>query len=105
VAEYAKAPDPARAAHDALRGAPRSAETDDDDDGGAPSRATAPAGAEQVRVPELTGLPMRAALQALLQLGLRPVVDGTGRVERTEPAAGASLGKGSEVTVVFEPPN
>jgi cell division protein FtsI (penicillin-binding protein 3) len=103
VAEYAKGPDPAKAAHEALRGAPRAPEPEDDAD--APSKSAAPPGAEQVRVPDLTGLPMRAALQALLQLGLRPTVNGTGRVDRTEPAAGASVGKGSEVTVVFEPPS
>ena len=60
-------------------------------------------GRGKVRVPDLEGLPVRAALQRVFELGLTPVIEGSGRLSRVEPAAGTALPKGSKLTLVFEP--
>ena len=55
-----------------------------------------------VQVPAVAGQGARAAVLALHRRGLRVDLRGTGRVTRTEPAAGASLAPGSTVTVYAE---
>ena len=59
--------------------------------------------AGHVRVPELTGLPARAAVQLLTKAGLVPQLEGTGRIVRQSPAPGTPVPKGSAVRLVFEP--
>jgi cell division protein FtsI (penicillin-binding protein 3) len=98
VAEYAKVDDPAKSAHAAL---------DPKDDADATADADSPVdthGAESVRVPSIEGLPARAAIQSVLEKGLVPVVEGTGRLARTEPAVGTRVAKGTKLILVFEPP-
>jgi cell division protein FtsI (penicillin-binding protein 3) len=99
VAVYAKGEDPAKTAYAAIKEAAKAGEPEEPAGPGAPVRP----GSGQVRVPELTGLPVREAVQAILSLGLIPVVEGSGRLERSEPPAGSALGKGAELTLVFEP--
>lgn len=60
-------------------------------------------GAENVRVPDLRGTSPRQAVKALFGLGLTPSMQGTGRLLRQDPEAGAMLAPGSTVTLVFEP--
>jgi cell division protein FtsI (penicillin-binding protein 3) len=108
VAEYAKGGDPAKTAYAAIKEAARASGDDAGDEpaeGPLPSAPAAPAGSGQVRIPELAGLPVRQALQAVLQLGLAPVVEGTGRLERCEPPAGTLISKGAPLVLVFEPPS
>ncbi len=57
----------------------------------------------QVRVPEITGWPVREAVRKLIELGLTPEVRGTGLLVRQNPAPGAPLGKGERVVLEFEP--
>jgi cell division protein FtsI (penicillin-binding protein 3) len=65
---------------------------------------SAPLRAGQVRVPDMAGWPPREAVKTAATLGLVPTVEGTGRVSRQEPPAGAVLPKGSPLKLVFEPP-
>ncbi len=55
------------------------------------------------RVPDLSGLPMRAAILKASEAGLVPVVDGSGLVLRTEPEEGAKVPRGTKIVLVFEP--
>jgi hypothetical protein len=63
----------------------------------------ASSGADNVRVPDLRGASPRQAVKALFGLGLTPSMQGTGRLLRQDPEAGAMLAPGSTVTLVFEP--
>ena len=101
VAQLAKGEDPADDAYVAIQEATGDREvgpaiTDRDE-------VAAPTGRGQVRVPDLVGLPMRAAIQTVITAGLEPVIEGTGRLARSEPASGSSLPKGAKVVLVFEP--
>ncbi|EYF02391.1 penicillin-binding protein [Chondromyces apiculatus] len=74
----------------------------------APSAAPPPAAPVrigEVRVPDLTGLPARAALKSVTELGLSASIEGTGRIARQEPAPGSVLSKGAAVKLFFEPPS
>ncbi|MFW6039737.1 MAG: penicillin-binding protein [Gemmatimonadota bacterium] len=66
-------------------------------DGNAESRLRTASESEDVVLPDLSGLGMRAAVARLLELGLRVEVQGSGRVERTEPAPGARVVPGARV--------
>jgi cell division protein FtsI (penicillin-binding protein 3) len=68
----------------------------------APS-ATPPLGAEDVRVPDATGLPAHEVITAMSKAGLVPRVEGSGRAVRQTPAAGAAAVKGTAVRVILEP--
>src|SRR5690606_7242474 len=97
VAEYAKGDDPAGKTYAAIAGqteAPALTEA------GAPA---IPAGKGSVAVPEVARLPMRAAVEAVIGAGLTPVVEGSGKLTRTEPPAGTPVAKGGRVVLVFEP--
>jgi len=59
--------------------------------------------ADNVRVPDLRGASPRQAVRALFGLGLVPSMQGTGRLLRQDPEAGAMLAPGSTITLVFEP--
>jgi hypothetical protein len=100
VADYATGDDPAKAAYAALEpedsalvAKEKSAEPPLDNGRG-----------ESVKVPALDGLPIRAAVQSALEKGFVPVVEGSGRLSRSEPASGSRAPKGSKLVLVFEPP-
>ena len=96
VAEYAKGEDLADKAYAALADNDVAPMTDV----GAPSPA---AGKGSAKMPEVAKLPMRAAVEAVLEAGLVPAIEGSGKLTRSEPAAGTRLPKGSRVVLVFEP--
>ncbi|MSP24534.1 MAG: PASTA domain-containing protein [Myxococcales bacterium] len=112
VAALARNSDPAKGAYAALGDAADGARADGASNGGASNggaskRSDEAAGlsaGESVRVPELEGLPVRAAIAAAMAKGFVPVVEGSGRVGRTEPRVGARVRKGSRLVLVFEPP-
>jgi cell division protein FtsI (penicillin-binding protein 3) len=56
-----------------------------------------------VRVPDLTGYPVREAVQKGIELGVKPRVVGTGLLARQEPGPGSVLEKGETLVLVFEP--
>jgi cell division protein FtsI (penicillin-binding protein 3) len=56
-----------------------------------------------VRVPDLTGFPVREALRKGAELGLEPRVIGTGLLAHQEPQPGAVIEKGEALVMVFEP--
>ena len=59
--------------------------------------------AGKVRVPDMTGFPLRLAIQKSVELGVKPRVEGTGLLSRQVPAPGEVVDQGSEVVLVFEP--
>jgi cell division protein FtsI (penicillin-binding protein 3) len=67
---------------------------------GAPAAVMAPG---TVKVPDVTGLGARDAVKAMTQAGLVPFLEGSGRLVRQNPAAGAAAPKGSTVRLVLEP--
>jgi hypothetical protein len=95
--ELARTADPANATYALLRQA----------QGGAPAvqEASAPVklSADQVRVPDMTGWPVRRALQKGVDLGVRTQVSGTGLVTRQVPAPGEALDKGATLVLQLEP--
>ncbi|MEY4551248.1 MAG: Peptidoglycan glycosyltransferase [Pseudomonadota bacterium] len=56
-----------------------------------------------VRIPDLTGFPVREAVRKGIELGVKPRVVGTGLLGRQEPAPGSVLEKGETLVLVFEP--
>jgi cell division protein FtsI (penicillin-binding protein 3) len=56
-----------------------------------------------VKVPDTTGMGARDAVKAVGSLGLVPVVEGSGRLVKQVPPAGAAVPKGTSVRLVFEP--
>jgi cell division protein FtsI (penicillin-binding protein 3) len=64
---------------------------------------SAPMRAGEARVPDFAGWPAREAVKTAVGLGLTPTVEGSGRLTRQEPPAGAVLPKGSTVKLFFEP--
>lgn len=97
VRQLVGASDPARAAYEVIRRAqgkkPPVQEVSE----------RAPVARGMVRVPDLTGFPMREALRRGAQLGLAPRVIGTGLLARQEPQPGAVIEKGEALVLVFEP--
>jgi cell division protein FtsI (penicillin-binding protein 3) len=61
--------------------------------------------ANEVRVPEATGLPARDAMRVLLGAGLVPRIEGTGRLVRQDPPPGTAIPRGATVKLVLEPPS
>jgi cell division protein FtsI (penicillin-binding protein 3) len=96
VAEYTKGDDPAEQAYAAIEDAKG-------EEPAADAEPAAPGGRGRVKIPELAGLPMRAALKVVLETGLVPLVEGTGVLLRTEPPEGSKVQKGSDLVLVFEP--
>ncbi|MEM1032593.1 MAG: penicillin-binding transpeptidase domain-containing protein [Myxococcota bacterium] len=70
--------------------------------GSATNPSTGAAPRRSVALPDVAQLPMRAAVKTLVEAGVTPIVEGTGRVVRTEPEAGRKVAKGSSVVLVFE---
>jgi cell division protein FtsI (penicillin-binding protein 3) len=64
---------------------------------------SAPTGPDQVKVPDLKGMPVREALRSAVAAGLLPSIEGTGELTRQDPPPGAVLPKGAGVKLVFEP--
>jgi cell division protein FtsI (penicillin-binding protein 3) len=97
VRELVGASDPARAAYEVIRRA----------QGKKPPvqelRENGALGPGLVRVPDLTGFPMREALRKGVELGVKPRIIGTGLLARQEPQPGAVLKKGEALVLVFEP--
>jgi len=97
IGELASAADPANAAYALLRQA----------QGKTPAvqevAVTTRPGAHQVRVPDMTGWPMRRVIQKSIELGVKPRVTGSGLVARQTPAPGQALDKGATLVVEFEP--
>lgn len=98
-AELAHAADPANAAYEQWRRAqgkkPSVQEVHAD---------KAPTGRGKVRVPDMTGWPLRQAVNEAVGLGVTPKVEGTGLLARQQPAPGQVVDEGSEILLVFEPP-
>jgi cell division protein FtsI (penicillin-binding protein 3) len=98
VATLSQKPDPATAAYAMLRAAAGKKPPVQE---GSPVKAKV--GAGQVRVPDMTGWPLREAVRQLLELGVKPRVSGTGLLARQEPGPGGVVDKGATVLLVFEP--
>jgi cell division protein FtsI (penicillin-binding protein 3) len=96
-AELARRPDPANAVYAAFQEAegkrPPVQETESS------GRVTK----GKVRLPDLTGFPLRLAIQKSLELGVKPKIEGTGLLARQLPPPGQIIDQGSEVVLVFEP--
>ena len=58
----------------------------------------------EVATPDLAGYPVREAIQRLVSEGLAPRIEGSGRVLRQDPPAGAVVPRGQTVTLILEPP-
>ncbi len=56
-----------------------------------------------VRLPDMTGWPMRSVLQELTTLGLTSVVHGSGLLTKQNPSPGLALPKGGTVELHFQP--
>jgi cell division protein FtsI (penicillin-binding protein 3) len=97
VRQLVGASDPARAAYEVIRRA----------QGKKPPvqehSESAPLARGLVRVPDLTGFPVREALRKGAELGLAPRVIGTGLLAHQEPQPGAVIEKGEALVMVFEP--
>jgi cell division protein FtsI (penicillin-binding protein 3) len=97
VGELATKPDPANAAYELLREARgKKPPVQEVVQGG-------PAAAGRVRVPDMTGWPVREAVRHAMELGVRPKVQGTGVLARQDPAPGVVVDKGGTVVLFFEP--
>ena len=59
--------------------------------------------AGQVRLPNLTGSPMRSVLRQLIDAGLVPRAEGTGLLAFQSPPPGAVVKEGTQVELVFRP--
>jgi cell division protein FtsI (penicillin-binding protein 3) len=99
VAQYTKGEDPAQQTYSVINDDKEDREVTPPDNSGVANNGRR----GRVRVPELNGLPMRAAIQTVVEAGLVPVVDGSGLVLRTEPPEGKKVPKGSKIVLVFEP--
>jgi cell division protein FtsI (penicillin-binding protein 3) len=97
VSELAHRPDPAARTYELLRAqrgeAPAIQEVT--------TASSLPTGS--VRIPDMTGWPMREVLVQLATLGLVPVVHGTGLLSKQNPSPGQNLLKGSTVDLLFKP--
>jgi cell division protein FtsI (penicillin-binding protein 3) len=97
IAELAVQPDPANTTYALLRAA----------QGKKPAVQEVvqrgPIGAGKVRLPDMTGWPVREALRRAVELGVSPKVQGSGVLARQAPAPGEAVEKGSSVTLIFEP--
>ena len=58
---------------------------------------------DQVRLPDLTGAPMRSVMRQLIESGVVPVLEGTGLLASQSPPPGSVVTRGSSVKLVFRP--
>jgi cell division protein FtsI (penicillin-binding protein 3) len=96
-AELAREPDPAHAVYAAWREAQGKKPPIQDVVGGGPVAKG------KVRLPDLTGFPLRLAVEKSLEAGVKPKVEGTGLLSRQTPPPGQVVDEGAEVVLVFEP--
>ena len=97
LAQLSASPDPARAAYAAMRAAAGKKPPVQESVGSGPS----PAG--KVRLPDMTGLPARAALSKAHALGVVPTIEGSGLIVSQTPPPGSIVEPGATVKLVFEP--
>jgi cell division protein FtsI (penicillin-binding protein 3) len=97
VRQLVGASDPARAAYEVIRRAQGKKPPVQEHSGATKLSAG------MVRVPDLTGFPVREALRKGAELGLEPRVIGTGLLAHQEPQPGAVIEKGEALVMVFEP--
>ena len=64
-----------------------------------------PPAAGTIKVPDAAGMAARDAVRAMSGSGLVPEIEGTGRLVRQHPGAGALVPKGTSVRLFFEPPS
>jgi cell division protein FtsI (penicillin-binding protein 3) len=97
LAKLANTPDPAHQTYEVLRQA----------HGKKPAvqevQANARPKSGQVRVPDMTGWPLREAIRRSIELGAKPSVRGTGLLARQSPAPGEVIEKGGSLMLEFEP--
>ncbi len=96
-AELARAPDPANALYAAWQKSQGLAPAVQDVE---PTARVAPG---KVRVPDMTGFPLRLAIEKSAEIGVKPRIEGTGLLSRQTPPPGQIVDQGSEVVLVFEP--
>ena len=96
-AELARTPDPANAVYAAFREAAGKKPAIQD----VAAQARVPAG--KIRLPDLTGYPLRLAIQKSIELGVKPRIEGSGLLARQTPSPGQVVDHGAEVVLVFEP--
>jgi cell division protein FtsI (penicillin-binding protein 3) len=95
--ELAERPDPARATHAII------AQARGIDPIVQEIATSKEVGKEQVKLPNLTGAPMRSVLKQLTDSGVIPVLKGTGLLTAQTPPPGTVVEKGSRVELVFRP--
>lgn len=95
--ELAERPDPARATHAIIERA-RGVEPVVQE-----LVSTKEVGKDQVRLPNLTGAPMRSVLKQLTDSGVVPVLSGSGHLASQSPPPGTVVDKGTSVELVFRP--
>jgi cell division protein FtsI (penicillin-binding protein 3) len=64
-----------------------------------PATAVVPNPENQMKVPELVGLPVRKVIETAAMAGLEVQVTGSGTVREQAPAAGSTVGKGTRIVV------
>jgi cell division protein FtsI (penicillin-binding protein 3) len=62
-----------------------------------------PVASGKVRIPDMTGWPVREAVRRAVELGVRPSVQGSGLLARQNPRPGEVVEKGGDLVLVFEP--
>lgn len=97
VRKLATTADPANATYALLRQAQGKAPAVQE------THANGPVKQGEVRVPDMTGWPVRQAVTRSVELGLTPRVVGSGLVARQTPAPGQAAVEGGTVTLEFEP--
>ena len=70
----------------------------------APVKRKRPIKSGEVETPDLSGYPIREAIQKLAAAGLYPRIEGSGRVFRQDPPAGSVVPAGTTIQIVLEPP-
>lgn len=60
-------------------------------------------GKDQIRLPNLTGSPMRTVVKHLSESGIVPVLSGSGLLMTQDPPPGTVVAKGTSVELVFRP--
>lgn len=97
LAKLASEPDPAHQTYEILRQAR----------GEKPAVQEVKSGARvksgQIRVPDMTGWPLREAIRQSIELGAKPQVRGSGLLARQTPPPGEVLEKGGSLLLEFEP--
>ena len=97
IAELATQPDPANTTYALLREAQGKKPAVQD------VVQRGPVAAGKVRMPDMTGWPVREALRRAFELGVQPKVQGSGVLARQTPPPGETIEKGGSVTLFFEP--